>query len=280
MSKIIIEIDPELQDKQLFAFLKANKKQLLAQKKMDVKHACAFSYSPSYSIPDSTGFKAVGGEQIPEDADILRVDVVANTSMWCDTYMDVLLKGSASKSMKERKGNIPHIHDHDWTVGAEIGEVVSISYKDIPLRELGLKQEGTGQALVFETDVMRSYNSVVFEKYRTKKIKQHSIGLRYVQIDLAINEPDDEYYKDEYKLWKKHIDQIINKEYVESKGYFFPIAEYILLENSCVLFGANILTPTLSTSQKSDTVDQPDEHATDEQPFNLDEAIKQTKFIF
>lgn len=286
MSKIIIDIDPELKGKELYKFLRDNKKQLIAQKKMDIKKCDPVNYSPGYfSVEKDLSVKAISGEVIPPDADSFRVKVVANTSMWCDTAMDVLLRDSGKKSMKERKGLIPHIHDHEWMTDAEVGDVQSIYYEDVSLRELGVKQEGSAQALIFETDIIRSYNERIFDKYRNKKVKQHSIGLRYVNLLLALNEPDDEYYEDEYKVWKKYIDQIINKDYVESKGYFWAVPEYMLLENSCVLFGANQLTPTLSTGEKSITEDQPPV-GTGNQPiieeesvFNLDEAIKNTKFF-
>ncbi len=286
MSKIILEIDPDLKGKELSAFLKENKKQLIAQKKMSVKTCESVSYCPGYlKVTQDGALKEIGGEGIAPDADSFLVKVAANTSMYCDSAMDVLLRDAGKKSFRERKGLIPHIHDHDWVVGAEVGEVQSIYYEDVALRDLGLKQDGSGQALIFETEIIRSYNPMIFEKYRTKKIKQHSIGLRYVTLLLAINEPEDDYYEDEYKIWKKYIDQIINKEYVESKGYFWVVSEFMLLENSCVLLGANQLTPTLSTTAKSATEDQPSDDTDvlpaipDTQTFNLSEAIKSTTFF-
>lgn len=282
----ILNIDHSLPKHELFKFLKDNKKALISQKKSVTKHFDACSLAPAYHLRDADDraeIKAVGEAAIPETATSLIVDAAANTSMWCDSAMDVLLKDSAKKSIKERKGAIPHIYDHNWSVLAEIGEVLNIYYQDVELRRLGVKMDGTAQVLTFKTEVMKSMNAAVFEKYRTKRVKQHSIGLRYVQLLLAINEPEDDYFEEEYKVWKKYFDQIINKEVPEAKGYFWAVPEYMLLENSAVLLGANFLTPTLSTSEKETTDDRPEDETTDSRPedetFDFAKCIKEIKFF-
>lgn len=288
MSRVLLEIDNNLPRKELFTFLKENKKALIAQKKAVKKEFYSMVPGPLYGVKD-TGkdvieMKAAGDAVIPDTATSLMVDAAANTSMWCDTAMDVLLKNSGKKSMKERKGMIPHIYDHKWSVLAEVGDVKDIYYQDLPLRQLGLKMDGTAQVLTFSTEVIKSYNPEVFEKYRLKRIKQHSIGLFYEDLQLAINAPDDEYWEDEYKVWKKYIDQIINKELPESRGYFFAVSQYTLLENSAVLLGANFLTPTLSTSEKEATSDTPPEEGTESGPdknvFSVDDDYLKTLKFF
>jgi hypothetical protein len=290
MSRVLLEIDHSLPQKELFKFLKDNKKALISQKKALPKFCDSVSLMPSYALKgvDDDGeleIKAIGGEAaIPDTAESLIVDVAANTSMWCDTAGDVLLKNSAKKSMKERKGLIPHIYDHRYEVLAEVGEVQNIYYQDVELRRLGLKIDGMAQVLTFKTEVIKSYNPAVFDKYRLKKIRQHSIGLRYEELLLAVNAPDDEYWTEEYKVWKKYIDDIINKEVPEARGYFWAVPQYMLLENSAVLIGANMLTPTLSTSEKESTNERPPGDGTEHGPedenfFDIGEAIKEMKFF-
>jgi len=255
-----VVIDPTLKGKELFSFLIENKSQLITQKKSMIKEADAVSFTPSfYNVKGDTATKTAIGE-IPADATSVRVKVVANTSMYCDSQRDVLLLDSARKSIKDRKGMIPHLHDHVHKIEAEVGDVKSIYYQDLPLTDLGINKNGTAQVLVFETDIKKSYNERVFEKYRAGKIKQHSIGLQYSKIELAINDSE---YEKEQDFWNKHINDIINKDEVEEMGYFWVISEYKLLENSCVLFGSNKLTPTLEV--KTDTEIQPLE-STEEQP--------------
>lgn len=281
MSKVLLEIDHTLPQDELFKFLKDNKKALMSQKKAVMKRCESVSVMPSYEMVDKDGTtKAVSGEAaIPDTATSLIVESSANASMWCDTAMDVLLRDGGKKSIKERKGLIPHIHDHLYETLAEVGDVMSIYYQDVPLKQFNIKKDGTVQILTFKTEIIKEYNPPIFEKYRKKKIRQHSIGLRYISLDLAINRPNDEYYEDEYKLWKKWIDQVINKEVPESMGYFWVVAEFMLLENSCVLIGANQLTSVLSTSEKGTTSDQPDNESTEDGPvnkndFDLNEELK------
>ena len=90
--------------------------------------------------------------------------------------------------------------------------------------------------------------------YEKGLIKQHSIGLRYVKLDLAINDKDE---KEAFKVWEKYIGQIINRERAEEKGYFFPVIEQKLIEISAVVFGSNPYTPTLDN--KSLENDEPSE---------------------
>lgn len=287
MSRIILEIDNSLPRKELFAFLKENKKALIAQKKAVKKNFYSMVPGPMYGLKetgkDAVQMKAAADAVIPDTATSLMVESAANTSMYCDTAMDVLLKNAGKKSIKERRGMIPHIFDHEWSMLNEVGDVKDIYYQDLPLRDLGLKQDGTAQVLTFYTEVIKSYNEKVFEKYRLKKVKQHSIGLWYDDLQLAVNAPDDEYWEDEYKVWKKYIDQIINKELPESRGYFFAVSQFTLLENSAVLLGANFLTPTISTSEKETTSDTPPESGTgsgpDENAFNVDDYLKTVKFF-
>lgn len=247
MSKITI---PEhLKGKDLYKYLVENKSALIRQKKSILKRTDSVSYSTMFiNSAGELANKAAGEGMKETDSGIVRVKVVANTSLWCDSQMDVLLPDSAKKSMKERKGMIPHIHDHIWEVEAELGDVVNIYYQDLPIKELGYNKAGNTQCLVFETDIRKDYNEKIYNRYRNGKIKQHSIGLFYVHLELAINDSE---YEKEIDFWNKYVDQVINKEVVEEAGYFWVVPEYKLMENSAVLFGSNILTPTLEVDGES-----------------------------
>ncbi len=271
-----IEIPFGLKGKALFEFLHQNKDALIAQKKSVMKR---FDGSPSIfsiaGLPQKDGaVKAIGNiAEIPESAEVLRVKVAANTSLWCDSQGDVLLRDAGKKSIRERKGLIPHIHDHDWVVGAEVGEVNSIYYEDVLLSSLGINQAGTAQVLVFDTDIMKSYNEMIFNKYRKGKIKQHSIGLQYVKLLMCMDNDD---WDEEYKAnWDKYAPLVINQDAI-AKGYFWAVPEFKLLENSCVLIGANSLTPTLETTAKANTEDEPP-IGTQKQPFDIAKAISNIK---
>tara|TARA_R110000796_G_scaffold182986_1_gene299474 strand:- start:192 stop:557 length:366 start_codon:yes stop_codon:yes gene_type:complete len=93
---------------------------------------------------------------------------------------------------------------------------------------------------------MKEYNSKVFNEYKSGRITQHSVGMQYVKMDLAVN---DEEYEEEYKVWKDNIDNLGNSEQANEKGYFWFVREAKLIEISAVLLGSNSLTPTLENKQ-------------------------------
>jgi hypothetical protein len=264
-----IEIPTDLKGKDLFKFLVENKSAIITEKKSVLKYTDCISYATK-AIP-LMGTKAMGGG---EDPNICHVKVVANTSMYCDSQMDVLLRDNAAKSIKERKGMIPHLHDHIHEIGAKVGEVTSIYYQDMSMSDLGISKAGTAQALIFETDVMKAYNEQVFNQYKSGKIQQHSIGLQYVKLGLAIN---DDVSVAEYELWQKYADLVINQDAIQERGYFWVVPEIKLLENSAVLFGSNPITPTLDVKS---TEGEPSEDTRNQPPvFDVSKALQTVKFI-
>jgi hypothetical protein len=278
MSKVLTEELEQLEKKDLSSFFKKNLQAIMRHKKKGIKTfdspvGMPYFYKPFVAGKVGVECKAIKDiEYAPEDAETLWVKLAANTSMYCDSYMDVLLRNAGKKSMRENKDLIRHLPDHDWSVKAEVGKVQDVYYEDRALRELNINMDGSAQVLTMESLLIKKWDEIVFDKYRTGRIKQHSIGIRYINYLFAINEPEDEYWKDEYKVWKKYFDDIINKDYVEQRGYFFAVSEFELLENSAVLFGANRLTPTLETGEKSFTETQPLEQSdTEEQPNNKTE---------
>lgn len=265
---------PEFETKSaLVSYLKENKSKIIEQKKAMPIFSEASNFNVS-AVKSKTAIKS--NEPINEDVDVIRVKVVANTANWLDSHMDVLLPDCWTKSINERKNIIPHLHDHIHKIDAKIGEVVDIYSSQLSYSEIGIDGNGSTQALVFITDVMKSYNEKVFNQYKSGKVNQHSIGLQYIKIDLAINDEDSE---KELEFWNKHINQIINPEAAIERGYFWVVQEIKLLENSAVLFGSNEMTPTLENNVKNieplqDT--QQTEPLKDTQ-FSVMNAIKEVK---
>jgi hypothetical protein len=112
--------------------------------------------------------------------------------------------------------------------------------------------------------------------------------MRYEEIELAINEPS---YEKEYETWNKYFDGIANKEYVESKGYFWAVTKADFIEGSAVAMGSNFATPTLSQKSEEDddiyrkeddleNVDSKDDEElkeTDSDPISLEQPTHQIK---
>lgn len=230
---------PEFETKkELFEYLRENKKNLIKEKKSKVKHTEAVvtcGVDPSELVNTKSS------------GDVISVKVVANSAMVLDSDMDVLITGCYDKTIEDRKGMIPHLHDHIHQVSANVGDVKDVYTEDVALKALGLIGDEPTQCLIFETDIIKSYNEQVFSLYQKGRVNQHSIGLNYEKIDLAANDEDDDKAK---SLYDEYIGKIINPEKALKKGFFWVVKEITLLENSAVLFGSNHATPTLSSSAK------------------------------
>lgn len=242
-----VAIPDGLVGKDLTCFVTEHKKALLAQKReMAIKYC-----DPFFGTTLREGMLGNGGEaekaffKTPLDgkrdlSGTVRVKAVANTAYWIDSQRDVLMPGCWGKSIKDRQGMIPHIHDHIHSIMSHIGDVAGIYSEQSPWSALGIDKAGYTETLVFETDIRRDYNEKAFAMYRAGKVTQHSIGMQYISIALAV---DDEHDKEGKALYDEVLPLLGNPD--EANGYFFVVKEIRLLENSAVLFGSNPLTPTL-----------------------------------
>lgn len=178
----------------------------------------------------------------------LKRTIIGNTYNWMDSHDDVHAKGIFTKSIKERQNKIFHLHDHKFEITAKVGEPINIYETNISWKELGISASGNTTALMMDTEIKKAYNNNIFEAYKNNQINQHSVGMQYVKIDLAVN---DEEYEDEYKIWQENIDSIGNREQAEEKGFFWLVREAKLIEISAVLLGSNELTPTLGNKSEA-----------------------------
>lgn len=276
--RVQIPYDDFQTKKQLHTWLLSNKKALIAKKCLGVIGSDSLGVTPKYIQEHSlNGEKAInptGGTPVLEDVDVLRVRTVANSTYVLDSHMDVLVPGTYTKTLKERKSLIPHIHDHIHRTDAEIGKVIDITVEDISAMELGFTNvRGTAESLVFTTDIMRSMNEKVFDRYKDGRANQHSIGLQYVKLDLAIHDEESE---KEMEFWNEHFPKILNPEIAEERGFFWVVQEIKLIENSVVLFGSNPATPTLDNNVKS----EPEQSTQQKEPSCDTLAIIQSKVFF
>jgi hypothetical protein len=254
----------DLSREERFIYLKQNKAQLLNEKKSQTKFTDSFSHPAITSNKEvkTKGTKATSSTEtsdVPEveivvTPDTLDVKVVCNTALFCDSQMDVLTKNSYTNSVNTKGILIPHIVDHKQCATAHVGDVTAVYTKEMALKELGLDKPGTTTALIMETTIRKDYNPDVYKFYNNGKINQHSIGLRYNDIKMAIHSYE-KGYEEELAIWKEYYPQLINPEVADEKGYFWLVDDINIIENSCVLFGANALTPTLSV--KNDLLTTP-----------------------
>lgn len=256
---------PEFKSRpELFAHLKSNRKSLIAQKSSSQITSDVFDYGAiSLAAKDVSfiGKSVTKSVQAKEDlgTDEIQVDVVTNMAGWCDSYMDVLIPDCWDKTIKEKgasnKQLIYHLKNHVSSTDAIIGGDVKMSSKYIDLAQFNIESDiSQGQALIGSSIVKKKYDAKCYHLYSDDEIKQHSIGLRYIQIMLCMNSDDDE-YKYEKENWDKYYKYVINKNKVDGRGYFWAVTEIKLLEYSAVLYGANELTTVQSTGKSEPSKD-------------------------
>lgn len=254
---------PEFKSKsELFSFLRTNKSKLISQKKTlpVISDDLEFGYYKS-KASKIFGIKATVTDEPVEGE--LPVEIVANVSGWCDSQMDVMIKDSWKKSITEVSLSgqkiIYHLKDHDYCMDSIIGKDPVLSSMDLDLSMFNITSDiKKAQALICSSTIMEKYDEKIYALYEDMQVKQHSIGLQYLQIVLCIDSTEEEDAQ-EKKNWDKYYPQVINKDKVDNYGFFWAVLEVKILEVSAVLYGANILTPVLSSGQpsKEDTGNQP-----------------------
>ena len=108
--------------------------------------------------------------------------------------------------------------------------------------DLGVNKVGTTTVVAMDTNILKDYNPMMFAQYKEGDVDQHSVGMYYVKVELAVNDAEE---IEEYKVWNQYINDIGNKELAEENGYFWAVKEAKLIEISAVLEGSNSLTPTI-----------------------------------
>ncbi|NAW50775.1 hypothetical protein GNY06_05050 [Elizabethkingia argentiflava] len=233
---------------ELFKALTENKELLKAQKKLQTKFtdltAHSFAINEKNEVLKST-------EQDLSEVNTLRIKVVINTCNVFDSHRDVSINGSWNRTVKNTK-NLLLLDSHKYEFDRIISDEVTPKVEEISWQELGYHYEGKTEALVFYCTLQRDRNPYMFDQYAKGRVKEHSGGLRYISVDLAINS-EEKMNKEEKKIWDKYYKLIVNKNDVDDCGYFWAVTEQKILEGSAVVFGSNSITPTLTVEPVADT---------------------------
>ena len=260
---------PDFQDKrQLIDWLISNKSALIAQKKSSVKQADAVSYVPQLVNELGVAQKAEG---ISETATKLKVRSIINTTKLYDSHGDVHIDQLWNKSLKETK-DFYLVNQHNFSFEGIISDNVKAFAKQINWTDLGYDYAGQTQALVFDSVISKAESPEMFSRYSQGKVKNHSVGMRYVKVALGVN---DERYEEENKVWNKYYPDIVNKEDVDEVGYFWAVTEAKVIEGSAVVRGSNFATPTQSVEEKQPGQPTEDKGAVDNTPVDYVKLVKE-----
>ena len=133
-----------------------------------------------------------------------------------------------------------------------ISDEVEVRVEKFNWKDLGFNYLGETECLVFYATLKKDRNPYMFGQYAKGYVKEHSAGLRYIQLELAINS-DAEWDKEEKAVWDKYYNDIVNKEDVDEYGYFWAVTEQKIIEGSAVVKGSNFATPTILVEPVTDT---------------------------
>ena len=257
----------------LFKALKENKHSLISLKKSIEKRADSINYVNSINS-DLTANKEENGTQT--EVDKLQVKVIINTTNFIDSHNDLHINGIWNKSVSDNanKGFL-HLQEHDRDFDKVISDNAKGYVQSITWKSIGLPYSGKTEALIFDSIIEKKRNEFMFKQYSNGWVKNHSVGMRYVKIDLAINS-ESEWDKDEKELWDKYYTVVANKEVADERGYFWVVSEAKIIEGSAVVMGSNSATPTISVENKTEAVNDTTEI---KEPSNDTQQIEELKKI-
>lgn len=238
-----------------FRYIKDNKSKIVSEKKSAIKYADAIDFINVKAIEKSEfAIKENPSMDISDDGIITR-NLVINTTNYLDSHLDVHIPNLWKKSISENPTTYllkSHLRDFEYVItDSAIPYVKNMNWTD-----LGLNSEGKTQALIFKAEISRERNEFMYEQYLKGYVKQHSVGMKYINIFFCVNS-DDRYFIEEKKNWDKYYNEIVNKEIADKEMCFWAVTEAKLIEGSAVLFGSNPITPTLSKNKSSYTQDEP-----------------------
>ena len=233
---------------ELFKALKENKQSLVALKKSTEKRADSISYVNS-ETSNLIANKEENGTNT--EIDKLQVKVVINTTNFIDSHNDLHINGIWNRSVSNQKEFL-HLQEHERDFDKVISDNAKGYVESVSWKSLGLPYNGKTEALIFDSVIEKKRNEFMFKQYANGWVKNHSVGMRYVKIDLAINS-ESEWDKDEKELWDKYYPVVANKEVADERGYFWVVSEAKIIEGSAVVMGSNSATPTISVENKQDS---------------------------
>jgi hypothetical protein len=238
---------------ELFDHLVENKEDLIYAKKCIIKEADSISVvevTKDVSL-ESVDVNKTDQEQInkvPVDS-TLKVRAVINTTNWMDSHKDVHIPGIWKRSLNNNH-RIKHIQEHQMSFDKIIADKADLVAKTekVSWKELGLDIDGETEALIFDSTVKETRNPFMHKQYAEGNVDNHSVGMQYVKIKLAVNS-DKEEHKNEKSNWDEFYPMIANKDEADRHGYFWAVTEAKVLEGSAVVNGSNPITPTLTQSK-------------------------------
>jgi hypothetical protein len=240
-----VTVPANLKGGDLLKFLVENKALLMQEKKAATKEADAYSIHVDLTgkyVVDKDG-RIQKAAAAPTQSEGESVLCVINTTGIMDSHSDVHIPGLWKKSLSDNEYFL-HLQEHEMKFTHIISSKAKGYTQKMTWKELGFDAPGTTEALIFQTP-LTGRCPYMEDQYRKGHVENHSVGMRYVVIKLCINEPDNEYYKEEYANWVQYAPMVVNLDAAEAQGFFWAVLEAKIVEGSAVPAGSNRITPHL-----------------------------------
>lgn len=182
-------------------------------------------------------------EPIIEDitSDIIQVKAVINSTNIIDSHMDMHMPKIWNKTVADNPYTY-HLKEHERKFEAVISNKAK-NYNEISnFNLIGLNKDFETTINVNEFTLERNKMPFMFDAYKNGDVRQHSVGMLYVNYDIAYYDEDSEKNMNFFEEMKALA---VNPEVAEDSGYFWVVYEAKKREGSAVVFGSNSVTPTL-----------------------------------
>lgn len=216
-------------------FIKDNIKELTAAKKSEYK-------TKSEPVLKSELF-IKSFEPVIENihSEIIEVKTVINTTNVIDSHMDLHLRGIWNKTTKDNPYS-HHLKQHENRFESVISNRAKSFNEEMNFKDLGVNADFLMDANMNLFLIDKKKDPFMFGKYVDGQVTEHSIGMLYVDLDLAYYDEDS---KKEMDFFDEALKLAINPEVAQDRGYVWLIREAKKREGSAVVFGSNSITPTL-----------------------------------
>lgn len=173
--------------------------------------------------------------------DVIEIKALINSTNVIDSHQDLHLYGIWNKTVKDNKFT-PVLNSHERRFDSIIANKGKSFNEDMNFKDIGIDIDYNFQANISQFIINKNENPLMWNKYAYNQVSQHSIGMMYVDYDVAFYDEDS---KKEMDFFNEMKALSINPEVAEEYGYIWVVREAKKREGSPVVFGSNPLTPTL-----------------------------------
>jgi hypothetical protein len=219
----------------LIRFIKKDYENILQQK------LAIYKTGANVNINDELVDKAFKPKIESISADFIKVKSVINTTNIIDSHMDLHLSDIWNKTVKDNPYSY-HLKEHEAKFRSVLSNKAKSYNEKTNFNVLGLNKNFNTTANINEFILSKKENEFMFYKYANGDVLEHSIGMIYVNLELAYYDEDSQKNMD---FFNKAKSQAINPEVADERGYVWVVSEAKKREGSAVVFGSNSATPTL-----------------------------------